>query len=269
VADSTLNKSDQIVAEQRDIQQMVETESQDGAASSSGATQAGARHYPEPPFPKQHQRKPGEEARLEPAPMYDAPYYRGSGKLQDKAAIVTGGDSGIGRSVAVLFAREGADVAIVYLAEHEDARVTKAAVEKEGRRCHLISGDVRDRSFCREAVAQTLREFGRLDVLVNNAAFQIHTSRFEDVTEEHLDHTVKTNLYGYFYMAQACIEHIAIWSDDPEHRISYRPLGKQRSYRLLDDEGWNSCVYAFVGQQSGRPRHTRERRCTWTGMDAP
>jgi NAD(P)-dependent dehydrogenase (short-subunit alcohol dehydrogenase family) len=208
VADSTLNKSDQIVAEQRDIQQMVETESQDGAASSSGATQAGARHYPEPPFPKQHQRKPGEEARLEPAPMYDAPYYRGSGKLQDKAAIVTGGDSGIGRSVAVLFAREGADVAIVYLAEHEDARVTKAAVEKEGRRCHLISGDVRDRSFCREAVAQTLREFGRLDVLVNNAAFQIHTSRFEDVTEEHLDHTVKTNLYGYFYMAQACIEHM-------------------------------------------------------------
>jgi hypothetical protein len=93
VADSTLNKSDQIVAEQRHIQQMVEPESQDGAASSSGATQAGARHYPEPPFPKQHQRKPGEEARLEPAPMYDAPYYRGSGKLQDKAAIVTGGDS--------------------------------------------------------------------------------------------------------------------------------------------------------------------------------
>lgn len=140
--------------------------------------------------------------------MYDAPYYRGSGKLQDKVAIVTGGDSGIGRSVAVLFAREGADVAIVYLAEHEDARVTKAAVEKEGRRCHLISGDVRDRSFCHEAVAQMLREFGRIDVLVNNAAFQVHTSRFEDLTEEHLDSTVKTNLYGYFYMAQACVEHM-------------------------------------------------------------
>ena len=208
MADSTSTKSDQIVAEQRDIQHVVDTESENGAASSSGATQAGARRYPEPPFPKQHQPKPGEEARLDPAPMYDAPYYRGSGKLQDKVAIVTGGDSGIGRSVAVLFAREGADVAIVYLAEHEDARVTKASVEKEGRRCHLISGDVRDRSFCREAVAQTLREFGRLDVLVNNAAFQIHTSRFEDVTEEQLDYTVKTNLYGYFYMAQACVEHM-------------------------------------------------------------
>ena len=119
---------------------------------------------------------------------------------------MTGGDSGIGRSVAVLFAREGADVAIVYLAEHEDARVTKAAVEKEGRHCHLIS--VRDRNFCREAVAQTLREFGQLDVLVNNAAFQIHTSRFEELSEEHLDYTVKTNLYGYFYMAQACVEHM-------------------------------------------------------------
>jgi hypothetical protein len=106
VADSTLNKSDQIVAEQRDIQHVVDSDTENGAASSSGATQAGARRYPEPPFPKQHQPKSGEEAQLDTAPMYDAPYYRGSGKLQDKVAIMTGGDSGIGRSVAVLFARE-------------------------------------------------------------------------------------------------------------------------------------------------------------------
>jgi hypothetical protein len=131
VADSTSIKSDQIIAEQRDIQHVADSESENGAASSSGATQAGTRRYPEPPFPKQNQPKPGEEARLDPAPMYEAPYYRGSGKLQEKVAIVTGGDSAIGRSVAVLFAREGADVAIVYLAEHEDARVTKASVEKE------------------------------------------------------------------------------------------------------------------------------------------
>jgi NAD(P)-dependent dehydrogenase (short-subunit alcohol dehydrogenase family) len=170
--------------------------------------QAGARRHPEPPFPKQHQTKPGEEARLDPVPMYDAPYYSGSGKLQDKVAIITGGDSGIGRSVAVRFAREGADVAIVYRAEHRDAEVTKAAIEKEGRRCLLISGDVRDPRFCRAAVAQTLKELGRLDVLVNNAAFQLHTARFEDLTEDHLDQTAKTNLYGYFYMAQACVEHM-------------------------------------------------------------
>ena len=110
--------------------------------------------------------------------------------------------------MAVLFAREGADVTIVYLAEDRDAEVTKAAVEKEGRRCLLISGDVRDPRFCRAVVAQTLKEFGRLDVLVNNAAFQLHTARFEDLTEDHLDQTVKTNLYGYFYMAQASIEYM-------------------------------------------------------------
>src|SRR5689334_14869531 len=105
--------------------------------------QAGAREYPAPPFPKQHQRKPGDESRLEPAPMYDAPFYRGSGKLQDKTALITGGDSGIGRSVAVLFAREGADIAIVHLKDEErDAEVTRKRVEAEGRKCILISGDV-------------------------------------------------------------------------------------------------------------------------------
>ncbi|MGZ3275521.1 MAG: SDR family oxidoreductase [Caulobacteraceae bacterium] len=173
-----------------------------------GAMQAGARRYPEPPFPRQHQDKPGSEADLALKPMYDAPYYQGSGKLQDKAAIVTGGDSGIGRAVAVLFAREGADVAVVYLAEHQDAEETRRAVEKEGRRCLLIAGDVRDRGFCISAVERTVAELGGLDVLVNNAAFQVHTHDFQDLTEEHFDATVKTNLYGYFHMAQAATPHM-------------------------------------------------------------
>jgi len=168
--------------------------------------QAGARKYPAPPFPKQHQSKPGSEAALSPAPLYDAPFYLGSQKLQDKVALITGADSGIGRAVAILFAREGADVAIGYLNEHEDARITKEGVEAEGRRCILISEDVTDRKACERAVARTVKELGRLDVLVNNAAFQVHTSRFEDLTPRHFDETVQTNLYGYFFMSQAAIK---------------------------------------------------------------
>jgi len=167
---------------------------------SNGAMQVGARAYPEPPFPKQHQPKPGHEANLNPSPMYDAPFYQGSGKLRDKAALIAGGDSGIGRAVAVLFAREGADVAIIYLDEDRDAEATKKAVEAEGRKCILISGDVSKRAFCRQSVRKTVDEFGKLDILVNNAAFQLHVSRSEDLTEAHFDKTLKTNLYGYFHM---------------------------------------------------------------------
>jgi len=139
--------------------------------------------------------------------MYDAPFYRGSGKLQDKIALITGGDSGIGRAVAVLFAREGAHVAIVFVkGEERDAEDTKKAVEAEGRQCILIPGDVSRQSFCEKAVARTVREFGSLDILINNAAFQVHTSQFEDLTAKHFDETLKTNLYGYFYMAQAAVK---------------------------------------------------------------
>ncbi|MDP9082839.1 MAG: SDR family oxidoreductase [Pseudomonadota bacterium] len=175
-------------------------------SASQRAMQSGARKYPAPPFPKQHQAKPGIEDRLNPAPMFDAPYYRGSRKLAGKIAIVSGADSGIGRAVCVLFAREGASVAALYLDEEGDARETERAVLAEGQRCLLIAGDVRSRTFCRRAVARTVKHFGRLDILVNNAAFQVHAERFEDLTEAHFDLTVKTNLYGYFHMAQAAVE---------------------------------------------------------------
>jgi NAD(P)-dependent dehydrogenase (short-subunit alcohol dehydrogenase family) len=144
--------------------------------------QAGAPEYPAAPFPKQHQSKPRQESRLEPAPFYDAPFYRGSGKLQDKVALITGGDSGIGRAVAILFAREGAHIAIVYVKDEEpDAEATKKGVEAEGRKCE-------------KAVARTVRELGSLDILVNNAAFQVHTSQFEDLTPEHF--AVKQMKFG-------------------------------------------------------------------------
>ena len=150
--------------------------------------QAGARCYPTS-FPKQHLEKPGVESELALRPMYDAPQYRGSDKLRDMVALITGGDSGIGRAVAVLYAREGADVAIAYLDEHADAEATKHAVEAEGRRCITMAGDVADLRFFDRTVAK----FGKLDILVNNAAFQEHVARLEDLSEEHFDRTIKTN----------------------------------------------------------------------------
>ena len=172
------------------------------------AMQAGARRYPEPPFPEQHQDKPGVEAQLRPQPMYDAPFYKGSGKLAGKAALITGADSGIGRAVALLFAREGADLVICHLDEAEDAEETRKAVEGEGRRCVVLSGDVADPRFAQHAVARAVQTFGKLDVLVNNAAFQEHAS-FDDLTEEHFDRTLRTNLYGYFHLAKAAVPHMA------------------------------------------------------------
>ena len=208
-------QGEQTAREQRQIQDEIdgrepaqgesEPQAQQGG---QGAVQAGARRYPEPPLPEQHQEKPGQEHALEPRPQYLAPEYKGSEKLQDMVALITGGDSGIGRAVAVLFAREGADVAIVYLSEHRDAEETRRAVEDEGRRALLIPGDVTDPAFCRDAVQRTVDELGKLDILVNNAAFQQHAASLEEISEEHFDRTMKTNLYGYFHMAKAALPHL-------------------------------------------------------------
>jgi NAD(P)-dependent dehydrogenase (short-subunit alcohol dehydrogenase family) len=172
------------------------------------AMQAGARKYPVPPFPSKKLSKPGEENELNLKPMYDAPFYVGSGKLLGKVAIITGGDSGIGRSVAVLFAREGADVAVVYLSEHDDARETQAMVEKEGKKCILLPGDVTSKEFCEYAIEQTVNEYGKVDILINNAAFQLHVPDLRNLSDEHFDITIKTNLYGYFLMTQAALPHL-------------------------------------------------------------
>src|SRR5690349_5766150 len=145
--------------------------------------------------PPQEQPKPGLESKMKPRPRYEAPLYRGSDKLEDRVALITGGDSGIGRAVAVLYAREGADVAIIYLAvEQSDAEETKAAVEKEGRRCVLIPGNVTDPEFCRSAVERTVKELGKLDILVNNAAYQTQQESVEDIPDEQFEHTFRTNI---------------------------------------------------------------------------
>ena len=213
-----------------------------------------------PPFPEQHQPKPGKEATLDPAPMYDAPFWKGSGKLAGKVALVTGGDSGIGRAVAVLFAREGADVAIAHLAEDADADETRAAVEAEGRRAIVLRGNVADRDFCREAVAETVRELGALDVLVNNAAFQVHTEDFLDLSPEHFDETLKTNLYGYFHMAQAARRGDEAGLGDHHDRLGDRHRGLEGSRRLLDDQGRHPRLHPRALRQPAAARHPGELR---------
>jgi NAD(P)-dependent dehydrogenase (short-subunit alcohol dehydrogenase family) len=189
------------------------------------------------------QAKPGLESELKPRPEYLAPEYRGSGKLEDKVALVTGGDSGIGRAVAVLFAREGADVAIVYLSEDQDAEESQRAVEAEGRRALLIPGDVTDPSFCEEAVATTVRELGGLDILVNNAAYQEHLPSLEDITDEQLDRTFRTNIYGYFYMARAALGHL---KEGGAIINSGSVVGIQGSKELLDYASTKGAIHAFT-----------------------
>lgn len=199
---------------------------------------------PENPLPEQEQPRPGIEAKMEPRPQFLAPNYKCSGKLEGKAAIVTGGDSGIGRSVAVLFAREGADVAIVYEPEEQvDADETARHIGQEGRRCLTIPGDVKDPRFCNDAVDRAASEFGRLDILVNNAAYQHHQSSLADITDEQLDETFRTNIFGYFYMARAALKHLR---EGGAIVNTGSITGLEGSPQLLDYSSTKGAIHAFT-----------------------
>ena len=232
-------------ARQRDIQGQAlrsAKQAKKKAPAKKSPAQAGARRQPTT-LPAQHLPKPGMEGDLDLQPRFSAPDYAGSGKLDGMAAIVTGGDSGIGRAVAVLFAREGADVAVLHLAEGGDAEETRRHVEAEGARCLVIAGDVRDPAFCEDAVGQVVDAFGRLDVLVNNAAFQQHVERLEDLTDEHLQETLQTNIAGYFHMARAALPHM-------EEGASIINTGSETgifgSPKLLDYSATKGAIHAFT-----------------------
>lgn len=235
---------------QRSIQQ--EQDQRDAAKpekqESQHPVQTGNRSQPGTPLPAQHLAKPGIEAQMQLKPRFLAPDYCGSGKLAGMVAIITGGDSGIGRAVAVLYAREGADVAIVYLNEHEDANETKRYVEAEGQSCLLIPGDVREQRFCQEAVSQVMARFSHIDVLVNNAAFQEHAESLQDLSEERFDLTMKTNVYGYFHMAKAVLPHLQRGASIIN---TGSVTGLQGSKHLLDYSTTKGAIHAFTMALAG------------------
>lgn len=166
------------------------------------------RHFPRPPFPEQQQPYPGLASRMDPIPDHGEQTYRGNGRLAGKMALITGGDSGIGRAVAIAFAREGADVAISYLNEHEDAEDVRAVIEADGRRCLLLPGDIADAGHCRAIVAATADAFGRIDVLVNNAAHQSYFENVEDMPDEEWETTMAVNISAMFYITKAALPHM-------------------------------------------------------------
>jgi NAD(P)-dependent dehydrogenase (short-subunit alcohol dehydrogenase family) len=195
-------------------------------------------------LPPQQQEKPGIESEMRPRPNYKAPEYRAAGKLEGKVALITGGDSGIGRAVAVMYAREGADVGIVYLpAEESDADETRHAIEKAGRRALLLPGDVTDRGFCREAVERTIKELGRLDILVNNAAYQQSQESLEEIDEEQWDTTFRTNIYGYFYMTKAALPHL---KEGASIINCGSVAGLQGNQILIDYASTKGAIHAFT-----------------------
>lgn len=194
-------------------------------------------------FPEQQQAQPGDEHQMHPKPEIIRDDYKGSGKLKDKAALITGGDSGIGRAVAVHFAREGADVSIVYLEEDKDAEDTKKLVEKEGRKCLLIKGDVGDRDFCSGAVEKTFTEFGRLNILINNAAEQHPHDSLEELDLDIMEKTFRTNIFSMFYITKAAMQYL----HEGDSIINTTSVTHYRgSDHLLDYASTKGAIVAFT-----------------------
>ncbi|MHB2021149.1 MAG: SDR family NAD(P)-dependent oxidoreductase [Candidatus Xenobia bacterium] len=227
---------------------------------------------PRPPIPEQHPPRPARESHMKPRPYHKTPAYQGSGRLQDKVALITGADSGIGRAVAVLFAREGARVTIVYKAAHEEAERTRQACENEGQDAITLAGDVSRMDFCRRAVERTVKQFGQLDILVNNAGFQQPLEAIEDLTLEQWDKTFRTNVYGCFYMVKAALPHLEAGACI----INTGSIsGLRGSKTLLDYAATTGAIHAFTRSLAMQlaPRNIRVNCVApgpvWTPFMAP
>jgi NAD(P)-dependent dehydrogenase (short-subunit alcohol dehydrogenase family) len=239
---------DQLIVTQRHMhaeqqKQDAKRESESKSSEKESAIQAGPNDQPDNPLPPLQLDKPGLEKDMTLKPRYQAPHYRGSGKLEGMVALITGGDSGIGRAVAVLYAREGANVALVYLSEHEDAEKTAQDIKAEGRQCLLLPGDVRQSGFCQQAVEEVIKKWGRLDILVNNAAFQLHADNITDLSDERIDMTLDTNVKGYFYMARAAVPHL---QEGASIINTGSVVGLRGSESLLDYATTKGAIHAFT-----------------------
>ena len=232
------------VAKQKGIQaRQNAADKKPGKAKPAQPAPGPGRKAPAAPMSRQHLTKPGKEAQMQQPPQYDAPAYQGSGKLQGMTALITGGDSGIGRAVAVLFARDGANVAIAYLNEHEDADKTCALIEAEGVKSLAISGDIKSAKFCSDAVKKVVKQFGGLNVLVNNAAFQEHADALEDLSDERIEETFRTNIFGYMHMARAALPHLS----KGDCIINTGSVtGMRGSAKLLDYSATKGAIHAFT-----------------------
>lgn len=218
--------------------------------------------------PQQQHRQPGLESDMTPRPKTEDQKHHGRGKLAGKAALI----SGIGRAAAVAFAREGADVAVLYLDEHKDAEETKQLVEQEGRRCLALSGDIGDAAWCGQAVEQTVREFGRLDILVNNAAEQHPQDGIEKITPSQLERTFRTNIFSYFYLTQAALRHLGegstIINTTYQYDVGDRLQGQRAPSGLFGYQRRHCLIDSLPLAVVGRAQNSRQCRGPWSGLDA-
>ncbi len=223
---------------------------------------------PKPPFDTPRQPMPGRTDEMTPRPDHGETSYRGSGKLAGKRAVITGADSGIGRAVAIAFAREGADVLVAYLNEHDDAAETKKWIEQAGRKAVLVAGDVSSAEHCRHIVERAVAELGGLDILVNNAAHQASFESIDDIDDDEWEHTFAVNVHAMFYLVKAAVPHLKNGGVDHQHGVGQRGHAEPEPARLRDDEGRDPEPQRRPRAAAGRGRHPRQRGRAGSGLDA-